>query len=171
MYRRKTRYVTRLWRLFFRPYVCLSTCNKPRPLTSQAIISSGQADAKLPGDRHLVFFGRVGLTIKRIGLHEQRKLFFLHFLLACSCSRLVFCRTPGDMTRWHSTSSQVNSAPRELFSRVRVKEGADKIPTDRKPTAKIQQLLQARKYEHCFMKFDKKGAWCSVDLLIGWRVP
>jgi len=29
-------------------------CNKPRPLTLQAIISSGQVDAKLPGDRRLV---------------------------------------------------------------------------------------------------------------------
>jgi len=36
--------------------VLLSVCNKPRPLTSQAIISSGQADTKLPGDRRLVLF-------------------------------------------------------------------------------------------------------------------
>jgi len=34
--------------------VSLSVCNKPRPLTSQAIISLGQADAKHPGDQHLV---------------------------------------------------------------------------------------------------------------------
>jgi len=35
--------------------VLLSVCNKPRPLTSRAIISSGQADAKLPGDQRLVW--------------------------------------------------------------------------------------------------------------------
>jgi len=37
--------------------VLLSVCNKPRPLMSQAIISLGQADAKLPGNWHLVGFG------------------------------------------------------------------------------------------------------------------
>jgi len=35
-------------------YVLLSVCNKPRPMTPQAIISLGQADAKPPEDRHLV---------------------------------------------------------------------------------------------------------------------
>jgi len=31
----------------------LSVCNKPCPVTSRAIISSGQADAKLPSDWYL----------------------------------------------------------------------------------------------------------------------
>jgi len=35
--------------------VFLSVCNKPRPLTSKAIISLGQADTKLPSDWYLVF--------------------------------------------------------------------------------------------------------------------
>jgi len=35
--------------------VLLSVCNKPRPLTSQTIISSNQAYAKFPGDEHRVF--------------------------------------------------------------------------------------------------------------------
>jgi len=46
--------------------VLLSVYNKPRPLTSQAIISPSHADAKLPDDQHLAAFFVKYISFPRI---------------------------------------------------------------------------------------------------------